>query len=38
MGNHDDGSAYRVFVTPTIGDVEQVPAGDECAAVASQLS
>jgi hypothetical protein len=38
MSDHDNGSACRVFVTPTIGDVEQAPAGDECAAVAGQLS
>jgi hypothetical protein len=30
MSDHDDGSACRVVVTPTVGDVEQAPAGDEC--------
>jgi hypothetical protein len=38
MSDHDDGSARRVVVTPTVGDVEQASAGDECAGVSGQLS
>src|SRR4029453_9401710 len=38
MRDHDHGGACRVVVTPTVGDVEQAPAGDEGSGVAGQLA
>jgi len=38
MSDHDDGSAGRVVVIPTVGNVEQVSAGDECTGISGQLS